>query len=172
MMGTSSTRFTTRSTDKKKLRRHAPELFLFPLDLCGLTRGAPVTALRLRLIGFASVGFAIGRTKLGLMTAEMELIVGRIADRPAAHPIIDRENRREISIRQGDRIFLDNRRQGCRGMNRCLAGNGAARPLRTRRSSPPGQTQAMHLPNHGVAGDAPQHPRNLARGEPLVPKCL
>src|SRR5579862_6901424 len=51
-----------------------------------------VAALLLRLVGLARVGFAIGRAGLGLAAAEVELVLGRVADRPAAHAVVDGEH--------------------------------------------------------------------------------
>src|ERR1017187_10500665 len=75
------------------------------LLLAHSARGAPVAALRLRLIGFAGVGFAIGRAKFRFVTAEMEFVFGRIANRLAAHAVVDGQHRGEIAILERDRIL-------------------------------------------------------------------
>src|SRR6185437_16199091 len=64
----------------------------------------------LRLIGLAGMGLAIGRAAFGLPAAEMEFVLGRIADRPAAHAVVDGQHSGVVAVVQGDGLFLHHRR--------------------------------------------------------------
>src|SRR5690242_18475885 len=78
----------------------------------------------LRLVGLAGMRFAIGRTGFRLMPAEVELVLRRIADGPAAHAVVDRENGDVRAVLQGHGIFLDHRRLRDVSAQRGHAGRG------------------------------------------------
>src|SRR5436305_4491060 len=72
---------------------------------------APLPDL-LRLIGLASVRFAIGRAGLRVPAAEVEFLRAGIADGPAAHAVVDRHHTHEAAVFKLDGLFLHNGQLG------------------------------------------------------------
>src|SRR5579872_2661091 len=100
----------------------------------------------------------------------MEFIFGRIADRPAAHAVVDGENGCEITVVQLDRIFFDDFDRGRRGVD-----GGAPlrpRPFGARRGGASGKPEPVNLADHGVATDAAERPGNLTGRQTLVPETF
>ena len=131
-----------------------------------------VAAHLLRLIGLLRMRFAIGRAVLGLAAAEMEFVARGIADRPAAHAVVDREHGRVAAVVQHQRILLDHRRGRSMRARLHLGCGWHARALAARRAGPAGQAQTVHLPDHGVAGHPAQNPGDLAGRQALGPERL
>src|SRR5262245_16572337 len=113
--------------------------------------GSAVATLGLRLIGLARMCFAVGRTQPGLAAAEMKLVLGGVADRPAAHAIIDRQNGRKAAVLENHWIFLDDGGLRHRDARHRSMRDRVAWALRTGWSSAPRKAQAMDLANDGVA---------------------
>src|ERR1700756_4254516 len=115
---------------------------------------------------------AVRRARLRLAPAEMKFGLCRVADRPAAHPVIDRQNRRKTTVFQDDGIFFDDRR---------LLDVMANVPWRGRKSDPlgagcrdtAGEAQAMDFADHGVTADPASHdPGDMTCRKALGPKRL
>ena len=134
--------------------------------------GHLVPALLLRLVSLAGMRFAIGRAVFRLAAAEMKLMLGRIADRPAAHTVVDRQHGGEIAVIELKRIFLDDRCGWDMRANRHARRTGQSRAFGARRTGTAGETQPMHFAYYGVAGNAAQHAGDLTCREPLGPKIL
>ncbi len=143
-----------------------------PPDLARLVAayGAAVAALGLRLVGLAGVGLAIRRARSRLPAAEVEFVRGGIADRPAAHAVVDGQNSREVAVIQHDGILLHHRRLGrCNARDRFVR-DRAARSFGARWSRAPCKTQAVDFADDGVACNPTQDTSDLARRKPFIPK--
>src|SRR5262245_22180335 len=132
--------------------------------------GSPVATLGLRLVGLSGMRLAIGRTQSRLTATEVEFVLRRIADRPTAHPVVDRQDGCEMSVFKNDGILLDNWRLRSGSSRDRLMGYRAARTFGARRSRTACKAKAMDLADDRIARDTAQDPGDLASGKPLVPK--
>src|SRR5258708_3865123 len=108
------------------------------------------------------MGFAIRRTTLRRTAAEVELVRRRIADRPAAHAIVDRQHGRVAAVVERQRIFLDDRRWWNMRKHRYFWRHGETRPFAARWARTSGQSETMDFSDYGVACDAAERARDLA----------
>src|SRR5712671_1074677 len=102
----------------------------------------------------------------------MELVFRRIADRPTAHPVVDRQHRGKTAILQNHGIFLDDLRRRGRDMRDGSPCNGASRPLGSRRTGASGKAKTVDFADDRVARDAAQDAGDLACRKPFGPERL
>ena len=130
---------------------------------------------------------AVGQAGDRLAAAEEEFGARRIADGPPAGVLRQLQQRTALTHRDDVVVLLDLRlglhlvgqRQRCVAAHRrpADAQHVRARLARAgragrRRFGAAGQAEAMNLADHGVAGDAPQFPRDLAGGKPVRPELF
>src|SRR5262245_2155848 len=146
-----------------------------------------------RLVGHARVIGAIGQLADGLAATEEEVLCAGIADRPAAFGVRELEqgtalsNRDDVLQRLGLRLRLElvdrervarergvaaHRRPRHAQHVRGCARLARARDRRGRRLGAPRQAEPVDLADHGVARDATELGRNLARRQALRPQFL
>src|SRR5262245_46949699 len=140
-----------------------------------------------RLVGDARMITAVGETFGRLATAEGEVGITRIADRPAAAAVIQLDQRTALThrndilhhLRFGREIkIVDRRQRGIAAHRRANAQHGVrARLARSRggRRDALGtarQAQSMDLSNHRVAGHAAEFVGDLACRKPVRPEFL
>ncbi len=136
---------------------------------------------------------AIGQAVEAAMAAEVEALGARIADRPLAHLVVEREQRHPEADRHDEILERHLRRRAARGGVRLhlergitldegtrrgrpvrrggAAGAGLARARRARsRLRPAGKIQAVYLADHGIARDAAKLRGDLARAQSVSPE--
>src|SRR5581483_10449898 len=171
------------------------------LGRCGRGRGRcpghagsedlAVAAPRLRRLERApGVEIAVGKARDLLLAAEVEVGLLRVADRPAAAALGERLDVLALGLRDHQllgrwrvglgvaEVELTQRRVADGGEARLDQPLGLlrarARPMRlhARRRGAAGQTEAMHLADHGIARDPSEPSGDLAGAEAVRPKLL